>query len=80
MTAMGPIGPVVEGFMDRRYGRQMRWAARAAGGLLMLGLGNGCMSLKTKSEVEVKPIHITMDINVKVDKELNNFFNDIDAQ
>jgi len=28
--------------------------------------------------VEVKPIHITIDVNVKVDKELDNFFSDID--
>jgi hypothetical protein len=25
-------------------------------------------------EVEVKPIHITMDINVKIDRELDDFF------
>jgi len=28
--------------------------------------------------VEVKPIHITIDVNVKVDKELDNFFGDLD--
>jgi hypothetical protein len=28
--------------------------------------------------VEVKPIHITIDINVKVDKALEDFFKDID--
>lgn len=28
--------------------------------------------------VEVKPIHITIDVNVKVDRELDNFFSDID--
>ena len=28
--------------------------------------------------VEVKPIHITIDVNVKVDKELDDFFSDID--
>ena len=28
--------------------------------------------------VEIKPIHITIDINIKVDRELENFFNDID--
>ncbi|QJB58427.1 YnbE family lipoprotein [Pseudodesulfovibrio sp. zrk46] len=27
--------------------------------------------------VEVKPIHITIDVNVKVDKELDDFFSDI---
>jgi hypothetical protein len=29
--------------------------------------------------VEVKPIHITIDVNVKVDKALDDFFSDIDS-
>ena len=42
-------------------------------------LGSAC----TKSEVnikpvEIKPIHITIDINLKVDRELDDYFNDID--
>ncbi|MBF0257543.1 MAG: YnbE family lipoprotein [Desulfamplus sp.] len=28
--------------------------------------------------VEVKPIHITIDVNVKVDRALDNYFDDID--
>jgi hypothetical protein len=28
--------------------------------------------------VEVKPIHITIDVNVRIDKELDDFFGDID--
>jgi len=32
----------------------------------------GCISVKTESEV--KPIHITMDINLKVDKQLEKTF------
>ena len=28
--------------------------------------------------VEIKPIHITIDINVKVDKALDDFFQDLD--
>jgi len=28
--------------------------------------------------VEIKPIHITIDVNVKVDKELDDFFSDLD--
>ena len=37
----------------------------------------------TKHEVEVKPIeikpiHITIDINIKVDKALDDFFGDLD--
>ena len=29
--------------------------------------------------VEVKPIHITIDVNIKVDRALEDFFDDIDA-
>ncbi len=29
--------------------------------------------------IEIKPIHITIDINIKVDKALDDFFGDIDA-
>ena len=32
----------------------------------------GCISVKTESEI--KPIHITMDVNPKVDKELDKAF------
>jgi len=51
--------------------------------LLLLPLAfatSGCITLKT--EHEVKPIHITMDVNlnVKVDKALNDFFGDLDQK
>jgi len=36
--------------------------------------GVGCISVKTESEI--KPIHITMDVNLKVDKELDKAFSD----
>jgi hypothetical protein len=29
--------------------------------------------------VEIKPIHITIDVNVRVDRALDNFFDDIDS-
>ena len=29
--------------------------------------------------VEVKPIHITIDVNVRVQKDLDDFFGDIDS-
>ena len=38
----------------------------------------GCINLKTESEI--KPIHITMDINLKVDKELDKAFADENQQ
>ena len=34
----------------------------------------GCIHVKTESEI--KPIHITMDVNLKVDKELDKAFAD----
>ena len=46
---------------------------------LALLMATGC---RTRHEVdmthEIKPIHITLDINLKVDKELDDFFGDID--
>ena len=38
----------------------------------------GCIQLKTESEI--KPIHITMDINLKVDKSLDKAFQDENVQ
>ncbi len=39
----------------------------------------GCVSVKTEP-IEVKPIHITVDVNVKVDRALNDFFGDLDRK
>ena len=36
-------------------------------------VAGGCLSIKT--EHEIKPIHITMDVNLKVQKELEDFLN-----
>lgn len=42
------------------------------------GLGlSGCFTIKT--EHEVKPIQITVDVNLKVQRELDDLFGDIDA-
>ncbi|NOX33866.1 MAG: YnbE family lipoprotein [Deltaproteobacteria bacterium] len=40
--------------------------------------------IKTSHEVEIKPIkvepiHITIDINIRVEKALDNFFDDLEA-
>ena len=55
--------------MNKRIG----WVALA---LLMLV---GC---RTRHEIdmthEVKPIHITLDVNLKIERELDDFFGDID--
>lgn len=39
----------------------------------------GCVTVKT-TPIEVKPIHITVDVNVKVDRALDDFFGDIDQK
>ena len=39
----------------------------------------GCTQHKVEvAPVEIKPIHITIDVNVKVDKALDDFFGDVD--
>jgi len=59
--------------------RRIRLAlAVAAGAVALLGAA-GCVSVKT-APIEVKPIHITVDVNVKVDKELDDFFGDVDKK
>lgn len=41
----------------------------------------GCTSHEVEVKpVEIKPIHITIDVNVKVDRSLDDFFGDIDSQ
>ena len=43
-----------------------------------LCIAGGCIQVKTESEI--KPIHITMDVNLKVDKDLDKAFADEDQQ
>jgi len=49
-----------------------------AAAVLLLVLG-GCLNIKT-DPIEVKPIHITVDVNVKVEKALDDFFGDLDKK
>ena len=43
-------------------------------------LSFGCTQHKVEvAPVEVKPIHITIDVNVKIDRALDDFFGDIDS-
>lgn len=46
--------------------------------LTLLTAFSGCISVKTQHKVE--PISITVDINVKVDRALDDFFGDLDAK
>jgi hypothetical protein len=42
-------------------------------------VANGCTQHKVEvAPVEIKPIHITIDVNIKVDKALDDFFGDVD--
>ena len=44
-------------------------------------LGWGCTRHEVEMKpVEIKPIHITIDVNVKVDRALDDFFSDIDSK
>ena len=50
--------------------------------IALLLLGVGCQTqhkVETVHKVEVEPMHITIDVNVKVDKALDDFFGDLDA-
>ena len=46
---------------------------------LMPLLFAGCVNVRT-APIEVKPIHVTVDVNVKVDRALNDFFGNIDQK
>lgn len=39
----------------------------------------GCLNVRTQP-IEVKPIHVTVDVNVKVDRALDSFFGDLDKK
>ncbi len=45
----------------------------------LAGLTPGCIRVKS-DPIEVKPIEITVNVNLKVQKELDSFFGDLDAQ
>ncbi len=55
--------------------------------IVMLLTAVGCTKhqVETRSQVEVapvevKPIHITIDVNIRVDRALDDFFSDIDEK
>ena len=54
-------------------------------GVILAVSAFGCTrhEVKTESKVEVapikvEPIHITIDLNIKIDKALDDFFSDLD--
>ena len=48
-------------------------------GLIMALGGTGCIRIKS-DPVEVKPIEITVNVNVRMEKELQDIFGDLDAK
>lgn len=60
--------------MDKLFGSGLILAA-----LVLLGATAACTRHEVDVKpVEIKPIHITIDVNVKVDRALDDFFSDID--
>lgn len=61
--------------------RSRVWLAPAA--ILMLGglpwLGVGCVNVRT-APIRVEPVHITVDVNLRVARELDGFFGDLDRR
>jgi len=47
--------------------------------VVLAGSFSGCLSVKTEP-IEVKPIHVIVDVNVKVDQALDDFFGDLDKK
>ena len=35
--------------------------------------------IKMEHEITIKPVHVTVEVRVKIDKELDNFFGDLDS-
>jgi hypothetical protein len=63
--------------MTKRYRIELFLAA-----LALMALLYACQSqhkVETVHKVEVAPMHITIDVNLKVDKALDDFFGDLDA-
>ncbi len=49
--------------------------------LALLLILSACTSHKVEvAPVEVKPIHITIDVNVKIDREIEDYFGDLFEQ
>lgn len=59
-------------------GRKQAMRILAAATIVVLAALTGCVRVKT-DPVEVKPIRITVDVNLRIQRELQDFFGDIDA-
>lgn len=54
-----------------------------AAAAVLLGFGaSACIHTESEVDVkpiEIKPVHITLDINIRIEKALDDFFGDLDA-
>jgi hypothetical protein len=50
----------------------------STGLMVLLLLGCATQHKVEVAPVEIKPIHITIDVNIRVDRALDDFFGDID--
>ncbi|MDJ0874451.1 MAG: hypothetical protein QNJ48_01730 [Desulfobacterales bacterium] len=49
--------------------------------VLLAGTSAACTQHRVEvAPVEVKPIHITIDVNVKIDREIDDYFGDLFEQ
>lgn len=46
--------------------------------LCLIAGAAGCKHTIAVEPIEVKPIHMTLDINLKVDRELDEFFDEVE--
>ena len=69
-----------KGMWKRRLTEWDRRMREAIFTIFLIGLPwiGGCIRVKT-DPIRVEPIHITMDVNVRISRELENFFGDLDA-
>ncbi len=58
--------------------RQIIYTLLAVTALTMAQACQTQHKVETVHKVEVAPMHITIDVNVKVDKALDDFFGDLD--
>jgi hypothetical protein len=48
---------------------------------VLIFFGQACQTqhkIETVNKIEVAPMHITIDVNIKVDRALDDFFGDLD--
>jgi len=57
----------------------LRTLAVVAAPLLVGGVTGGCVHVKS-DPVEVKPIEINVNVRIQIERELDDFFKNIDAQ